>query len=50
MPTQTVPVHDEHIIHDTEKPTRLPKFETFIVLLIQFAEPITAFVIYPFIN
>ncbi|KAG6849613.1 hypothetical protein H0H93_006896 [Arthromyces matolae] len=32
------------------KRTPLPKFQLFIVLLIQFAEPITATVIYPFIN
>ena len=43
----------EHAItatHDTEKPTPLPKFQIFIVFLIQFAEPITSLVIYPFIN
>lgn len=28
----------------------LPKFQLFIVFLIQFAEPVTATVIYPFIN
>ena len=43
-------VHDEHATCDTEKPTPLPKFQIFIVLLIQFAEPITGVVIYPFIN
>ncbi|KAG6888134.1 hypothetical protein C0992_009547 [Termitomyces sp. T32_za158] len=32
------------------KPTPLPKFQLFIVAMIQFAEPITATVIYPFIN
>ncbi|TFK31030.1 major facilitator superfamily multidrug-resistance, DHA1 sub-family, partial [Crucibulum laeve] len=32
------------------KRTPLPKFQLFIVLLIQFAEPITGCVIYPFIN
>lgn len=32
------------------KRTPLPKFQLFIVFLIQFAEPITASVIYPFIN
>jgi len=47
--------HDTHnhdaAIHSTwEKPTPLPKFQIFIVFLIQFAEPITALVIYPFIN
>jgi hypothetical protein len=59
MSTQTVStaedslVHDEHATCDTtqlEKPTPLPKFQIFIVLLIQFAEPITALVIYPFVN
>ncbi|KAF8813374.1 major facilitator superfamily multidrug-resistance, DHA1 sub-family [Phlegmacium glaucopus] len=33
-----------------EKPTPLPKFQIFILTLIQFAEPITGLVIYPFIN
>lgn len=33
-----------------EQRTPLPKFQLFLVLLIQFAEPITALVIYPFIN
>ncbi|KAG6877031.1 hypothetical protein C0993_010905 [Termitomyces sp. T159_Od127] len=32
------------------KRTPLPKFQLFIVAMIQFAEPITATVIYPFIN
>jgi hypothetical protein len=32
------------------KRTPLPKFQLFIVFLIQFAEPVTASVIYPFIN
>ncbi|KAG6841116.1 hypothetical protein C0991_001685 [Blastosporella zonata] len=38
--------------HNPPKPKRtpLPMFQLFIVLLIQFAEPITATVIYPFIN
>lgn len=31
-------------------PTPLPKMQLFIVLLIQFAEPVTATVIYPFVN
>ncbi|KAF8813370.1 MFS general substrate transporter, partial [Phlegmacium glaucopus] len=30
--------------------TPLPKFQIFIITLIQFAEPITGLVIYPFIN
>jgi hypothetical protein len=42
--------HDEHATHDAEKPTPLPKFQIFIVLLIQFAEPLTGLVIYPFVN
>jgi hypothetical protein len=56
MSTQTVStaednlVHDEHATSDTQKPTPLPKFQIFIVLLIQFAERITALVIYPFVN
>jgi hypothetical protein len=32
------------------KPTPLPKFQLFIVFLIQFAEPVTALVVYPFVN
>lgn len=32
------------------KPTPLPRLQIFIVYLIQFAEPITALVIYPFVN
>ena len=57
MSTQTVVsaaednlVLDELATCDTGKPTPLPKFQISIVLLIQFAEPITAMVIYPFIN
>ena len=52
--------HESHDAHDNfatghsaswpEKPTPLPKFQLFIIFLIQFAEPITALVIYPFIN
>jgi len=30
--------------------TPLPKFQLFLTFLIQFAEPITALVIYPFVN
>lgn len=33
-----------------QRRTPLPKFQIFIVLLIQFTEPVTATVIYPFIN
>ena len=56
MSSQTVsaaegnPVHDEHATDETEKPTPLPKFQIFIILLIQFAEPITGLVVYPFVN
>ena len=45
---------DENVFHDDERPltkrTPLPKLQLFIVCLIQFSEPITATVIYPFIN
>ncbi|GLB44785.1 putative major facilitator superfamily protein [Lyophyllum shimeji] len=34
----------------TVKRSPLPKFQLFIVFLIQFAEPVTATVIYPFVN
>ena len=60
MSTQTVSaaegnlVHDEHAQatrhDDIEKPTPLPKFQISIVYLIQFAQPIAALVIYPFVN
>ena len=56
MSTQTVSatednlVRDEHANRDTGKPTPLPKFQIFIVFLIQFAEPLTGVVIYPFVN
>lgn len=33
-----------------KKPTPLPKFQLFILLWVQLAEPITSQVIYPFIN
>jgi hypothetical protein len=35
---------------DQEQPTPLPKLQLFSVFLIQIAEPLTATVIYPFIN
>ncbi|KAF9480008.1 major facilitator superfamily multidrug-resistance, DHA1 sub-family [Pholiota conissans] len=41
---------DELDDQDLEKPTPLPKFQLLSVFLIQLAEPITATVIYPFIN
>lgn len=33
-----------------ERRTPLPKFQLFLVFCIQFAEPITGLVIYPFVN
>ncbi|KAG5653633.1 hypothetical protein H0H81_011735 [Sphagnurus paluster] len=42
--------HDEIYEPTKPKPTPLPMFQLFIVFLIQFAEPVTATVIYPFIN
>ena len=33
-----------------QKRTPLPKFQLFVVFFAQFSEPITAIVIYPFIN
>jgi hypothetical protein len=36
--------------NDAKERTPLPKFQLFLVLLIQIAEPITAIVIYPFVN
>jgi len=49
--------HDTHDTHDDadlhsawDKPTPLPKFQLFIIFLIQLSEPLTAVVIYPFIN
>ncbi|KAG6909375.1 hypothetical protein DXG01_000814 [Tephrocybe rancida] len=49
------PQHEDATTDDSEpmtpvKRTPLPKFQLFIIFLIQFAEPITATVIYPFIN
>ncbi|RDB26338.1 Protein ZINC INDUCED FACILITATOR-LIKE 1 [Hypsizygus marmoreus] len=46
---------DDDVNHETNEPLRpkrtsLPKFQLFIVFLIQFSEPITATVIYPFVN
>jgi len=40
----------ESATHRRRRPTPLPKFQLFIVFLIQFAEPVTALVIYPFVN
>ncbi|KAF8518066.1 MFS general substrate transporter [Gautieria morchelliformis] len=37
-------------LRDSTTPTPLPKFQLFILLYIQAAEPITAFVVFPFIN
>jgi hypothetical protein len=59
MPELNVPSIDTdgdtfHKDHRNEplhtKRTPLPKLQLFIVCLIQFSEPITATVIYPFIN
>ncbi|KAJ7470767.1 major facilitator superfamily domain-containing protein [Mycena latifolia] len=41
--------HDAEASVVAKKRTPLPKFQVFILLFIQFAEPITALVIYPFI-
>jgi len=41
--------HDQSERPNTKR-TALPKFQLFIVFLIQFAEPVTATVIYPFVN
>lgn len=46
------------ILHESVSPnepvepkrTPLPKFQLFIVFLIQFSEPVTSTVIYPFVN
>jgi MFS family permease len=51
----TTPEIEENSAHEQiertiTKRTPLPKFQLFIVLLVQFAEPITGTVIYPFIN
>ncbi|KAF8071614.1 major facilitator superfamily multidrug-resistance, DHA1 sub-family [Lyophyllum atratum] len=42
----------DHEVPEPTKPKRtpLPTFQLFIVFLIQFAEPVTATVIYPFVN
>lgn len=49
---------EEPLLHGTTpniepvkpKRTPLPKFQLFIVFLIQFSEPVTSTVIYPFVN
>ncbi|KAJ7672189.1 major facilitator superfamily domain-containing protein [Mycena polygramma] len=41
--------NDDHGTHVSKTRTPIPKFQVAIVLLIQFAEPITALVIYPFV-
>lgn len=51
--TATIDDHNDESVESTPqsvKRTPLPLFQIFIVFLIQFAEPITATVIYPFIN
>ncbi|KAF9048748.1 major facilitator superfamily multidrug-resistance, DHA1 sub-family [Panaeolus papilionaceus] len=49
-PAAVVHENDDDFDDSAREPTPLPKFQLFIVLFIQFAEPITAVVIYPFIN
>ncbi|EDR12983.1 major facilitator superfamily multidrug-resistance, DHA1 sub-family [Laccaria bicolor S238N-H82] len=46
------PVDDDDDAHQQQrqKRTPLPKFQLFVVFFAQFSEPITAIVIYPFIN
>lgn len=45
------PPNEQAVVEGAEQPrTPLPKFQLGLVMLIQFAEPITALVIYPFIN
>lgn len=34
----------------SNKPTPLPKLQVFIVLLVQFSDPLAGLVVYPFIN
>jgi hypothetical protein len=48
--TEQEVVQNEVHYDNTTKRTPLPKFQLFVVYLIQFAEPITATVIYPFVN
>ena len=47
-PTTTMTTGDDD--HHLEKRTPLPKFQIAILFLLQFTEPLTATVIYPFIN
>ena len=42
--------NSSQIVQQDRKPTPLPKLQLFITYLIQFSEPITALVIYPFVN
>jgi hypothetical protein len=50
-PSLATPSNEQTVVARAEKPrTPLPKFQLVLVMLIQFAEPITALVIYPFIN
>lgn len=47
------PMHSDFLGNDVEEPERrtpLPKFQLLSVYLIQFAEPVTALCIYPFVN
>jgi hypothetical protein len=51
-PAKSTPaVQNDLTIGAADEPrTPLPKFQLFLILLIQFSEPITAVVIYPFVN
>jgi hypothetical protein len=48
MTTQTE--HEETPLLQRKRPTPLPKFQLFILLWVQLAEPFASQVIYPFIN
>ncbi|KAF9532651.1 major facilitator superfamily multidrug-resistance, DHA1 sub-family [Crepidotus variabilis] len=55
MASERQQIHEEDesigsIDETSSKPTPLPKLQLFITLLVQFAEPVTGLVIYPFIN
>lgn len=50
-PTATTPARVEDYGEDEDvKPTPLPVLQLLSVFLIQFAEPVTALCIYPFVN
>lgn len=51
--TESIQAEGDFLLHNDgvqEQPTPLPKLQLYSVFLIQAAEPITATVIYPFIN